>query len=66
MIFRIAGTAEQDPLPRFSDLPEGFRYQPDFMHLETERSLIVELQKLTVPVSRLRGQAKGRLLWLAI
>jgi len=42
----IAGTAEQDTLPGFSDLPEGFRYRPDFIDQETERSLICELQNL--------------------
>ena len=46
MTARISGTAEQDPLPGLSDLPEGFRYRPDFIDLETERALIGELQKL--------------------
>jgi alkylated DNA repair dioxygenase AlkB len=39
-------TTHQDLLPGLPDLPEGFRYTPDLIDSDTERSLIQELRKL--------------------
>jgi hypothetical protein len=57
---------EQGSLPGLTNLPEGFQYRPDFIDPATERSLIGELQMLAVSVPRLRGQAQGCFLRLAL
>ena len=47
--------AEQDSLPGFTDLPEGFQYRLDFIDPATERSLIGEMQKLDFSLFQFHG-----------